>query len=83
MSHTYESINPEEKGLKVKLNIFYEFPDTDNNMQKSDFMILVDKDKFEEIKPELPDVGNEIPIIYNWKKSKVVNVFIPPLREYI
>ena len=80
---TYESINPQQKGEKTKLEIHYEFKDSKGKQEKTYFSILFDKEKFEDLKSEIPDSGNEIPVIYNHKKTKVMDIYIPALKPYI
>ncbi|MFC2135659.1 hypothetical protein ACFLTH_13675 [Bacteroidota bacterium] len=79
----YESESPEERGKKVKLEFTYEYTDKNESIKKSGFVLLFDREKLEELKPFIPDVGSEIYIIFNEKKQKTVNIFLPKIKEYL
>lgn len=83
VTNTYESVNPEDKGNKKKLELMYNFKDSKNKIHQSSFMILYDKDKSEEIEEEIPSKGDSISIIYNEARNKVVRIYIPELYDYI
>lgn len=80
---TYESIKPEDRGLKIKLNVYYEFQDSKKRIFESNFSILFNKDELEELRSEIPEVGNEIFIIFDTKNSKELEVYIPKLKPYM
>ncbi|NQU98023.1 hypothetical protein HQ533_01015 [Candidatus Woesearchaeota archaeon] len=79
----YETIEPEAKGEKVKLRIYYEFTDAKKRPQKEHFVVFMDKYRLEEMKSEIPDASNEIPVIFDYQKKKVLDIYIPRLKQYM
>jgi len=77
-----ESVTEGDKGIQTELTINYEFKINDQD-QTSSFVVLVDKDKLEELRPNIPDLGNQIPIFYNKKQGIILDVFIPELKPYM